>query len=69
MRYTRVYVVKVNDIVIAKYFGDFGSAFQTATNHAFDLFNEFKERAENGEPEYAEYEIKINNHNIKEYIN
>lgn len=68
MRQNRTYIVRVNDMEIARYTGHYGGAFQVATNHAFDLYNECQERAKNGEPEYAEYEVTVNNHNIKEYI-
>lgn len=58
----------VNGVEVARYFGHYGSSFQIATNHAYDIYEELQRRATNGEPEYAEYEVSVNGHNIKEYI-
>lgn len=68
MNYQRCFIVRVDGIELARYKGNPGSAFQIATNHAFNILSEYQDRAENGEPEYAESEITVNSHNIKEYI-
>lgn len=67
MRYQRCFIVRVNGQEVARYNGNPGGAFQVATNHAFDILAEYQERAENGEPEYADSEITVNGRNIKEY--
>lgn len=68
MRYNRTFIVRVNGIEVARYSGHPGSSFQVATNHAFDILEEYQERVKNGEPEYADSVITINNKNILEYM-
>lgn len=68
MRYNRTFIVRVNGIEVARYSGHPGSSFQVASNHAFDIYKEYEKRAMNGEPEYANSVITINNKNILEYM-
>lgn len=69
MRYQRAFIVTVNGIEVARYTGNPGGAYQVATNHAADIYSEYQERANNGEPEYAECEVAVNGRNIAEILN
>ena len=60
MRYQRAFIVTVNGIEVARYKGNPGGAYQVATNHAADIYDEYMERTINGEPEYADYVEAVN---------
>lgn len=68
MNYQRCFIVRVNGEEIARYKGNPGSAYQIATNRAYDIRESYKERAMNGEPEYMGYIVTVNGRNIDDII-
>ncbi|MCM1490799.1 MAG: hypothetical protein NC095_08235 [Muribaculum sp.] len=54
MRHQRAFIVTVNGIEVARYKGNPGGAYQVTTNHAADIYSEYQERANNGEPEVTD---------------
>ncbi|MCM1452669.1 MAG: hypothetical protein NC102_10445 [Clostridium sp.] len=68
MNYQRCFIVRVNGAEVARHKGHFGGAYQVATNHAYDLYTAFQEKAMAGETEYADYEVTVNGRNIKDII-
>lgn len=68
MDYQRCFIIRVNGDEVARHKGHFGGAYQVATNHAYDIYSMFQERAANGESEYADYEVTVNGQNIKDII-
>lgn len=64
-RYTRTFIVAVNGEEVARYKGNPGSAYQIATNHAYNIYNFYMER---GDEDEMAYEVTVNGRNIKEFI-
>lgn len=68
MNNQRCFIVTVNGIDVARYKGNPGSAYQIATNHAYDIRESYKDKAMNGEPEYMGYMVAVNGRNIDDII-
>lgn len=62
------YTVAVNGETVKKYVGHSASAFQVATNHAYDLHEEYKRMAEEVDPAYGKYVVTVNGKNIVKLI-
>lgn len=63
----RCFIVKVNDVEVARYSGNYGSGYQIATNHAADIYNDIQDMIRDGH-DMSEYIVTVNDKRIEEIL-